>query len=488
MQFPCSFSSPGRLSRSAPRCLAFFFVLTAHSAPSGAEWIVFDEAEITGVVPEAVSADGRTVVGTAAFGSLEDRPRRAFRWRGDEGIVQLGTVLGGTRSAALAVSGDGSVVAGDANTAFPYAVGFRKVGDGTNQPIFDIDSANDRPTASALAVSADGSVVTGFHRDDDNHVRGFVWTATEDGGGTFSTLGPLLTGTARGSGAHWNRGNAISADGRHIAGWSDASENTGFAPIQAFRFDRQTGTVIGLGSLPGGQFSSEAIGISADGTVVAGVSSSADGNNQFFRWTEATGMVGTGLFFTPGQVVRLALSGDGRYLVSSTHDRAFRWSEEDGLEYLDELAPELADWTFSVATGVSHDGSVIAGFGFPGEETGSGNEVGWILRLPQAIPPGPMPPAPDLSLHLSGTGIALAFTGQTDAVGWTYRLEISENLAEWNTALRFSPALDGGTPETTADDPAFSATLQSNDDIFAASIEGPVPTTRAFYRIAVEAP
>ncbi|MCC5807745.1 MAG: hypothetical protein JJU00_15580 [Opitutales bacterium] len=446
------------------------------------------EPSVTGVVPNAVSADGTTVVGAASFSALDGSPRRAFRWREGEGIVQLGTVLGGTRTSALAVSADGAVVAGEGNTSFDYAVGFRKVGDGGNQPVFDLNSANDRPTTSALAVSGDGTVVTGFHRNDDNHVRTFVWTANEGGGGTFSAMGQLLDGTARGTGAHWNRANAISTDGRYIAGWSDATGNSGNPPVQAFRYDRQTSMVTALGSLPGGQFNSDALGISADGAVVAGVSGSGDGNNQFFRWTESGGMTGTGLFSTPGQVVRMALSGDGRYIVSSTNGRAFRWSVEDGLEYLDELAPELAGWTLTVATGVSHDGRVIAGFGFPGEETGSGNEVPWILRLPAETPSGPMPPAPDLTLSLSGTGVDLAFAGRTDATGWTYRLEISEDLATWNTALRFTPAGDGVLPETSTDDASFSAAVVLIGDTFAASVEGPLPAARGFYRIAVGAP
>ncbi len=485
MQFPCSFSFPSAVSAFS---LAASLVVTAARVSAGAELIVLDESSVTGIVPSAVSADGTVVVGAANFGTLEGAPRRAFRWREGEGIVQLGTVLGGTRTGALAVSADGTVVVGEGNTSFDYAVGFRKTGYGANQPVFDLNSANDRPTSSALAVSGDGTVVTGFHRDNDNHVRTFVWTANGGGGGTFTTLGQLLEGTARGTGAHWNRGNAISADGRYIAGWSDAADNSGNPPIQAYRYDRHTGTVTGLGSLSGGQFRSEALGISADGTVVAGVSSSEGGANQFFRWTESGGMEGTGLFFSSGQVVRMALSGDGQYIVSSTNGRAFRWSLEAGLEYLDELAPELAGWTFTVATGVSNDGRVIAGTGFPGEATGSGNEVAWILRLPDDVSPGPAPPAPGLAIAASGADVGLAFTGRTDASGWTYRLEVSENLTAWSTALRFSPVGNGALPDTMVEDPAFDAAVELNGGTFSVSATGPVPAARAFYRIAVGPP
>ena len=49
----------------------------------------------------------------------------------------------------------------------------------------------------------------------------------------------------------------------------------------------------GLGDLPGGGFGSNAFGVSADGSIVVGVGSSAAGN-QAFRWTAAGGMVGLG--------------------------------------------------------------------------------------------------------------------------------------------------------------------------------------------------
>ena len=49
----------------------------------------------------------------------------------------------------------------------------------------------------------------------------------------------------------------------------------------------------GLGDLPGGIFSSEALGLSTDGAVVVGSSDSESGL-QAFRWTLAGGMVGLG--------------------------------------------------------------------------------------------------------------------------------------------------------------------------------------------------
>jgi probable HAF family extracellular repeat protein len=47
--------------------------------------------------------------------------------------------------------------------------------------------------------------------------------------------------------------------------------------------------MVGLGDLPGGSFSSVAVGVSSDGSVVVGVGNSASGN-EAFRWTQAEGM------------------------------------------------------------------------------------------------------------------------------------------------------------------------------------------------------
>ena len=58
-------------------------------------------------------------------------------------------------------------------------------------------------------------------------------------------------------------------------------------------FPAQAASFQGLGDLPGGVFSSSAGGVSADGSVVVGSGTSANGY-EAFRWTQATGMVGLG--------------------------------------------------------------------------------------------------------------------------------------------------------------------------------------------------
>jgi len=71
--------------------------------------------------------------------------------------------------------------------------------------------------------------------------------------------------------------------------------------------------LIWLGQLPGG-LESEALGVSADGTVVVGTAINAEGFRRAFRWTESDGMQDLG---TLGGVLSLgtAVSADGQTIV-----------------------------------------------------------------------------------------------------------------------------------------------------------------------------
>jgi probable HAF family extracellular repeat protein len=70
----------------------------------------------------------------------------------------------------------------------------------------------------------------------------------------------------------------VSADGPVVAGTAYVD------PIshQAFLWT-EAGGMVGLGDLPGGTFTSEALAASADGSVVVGSSSSASGDSEAFR-------------------------------------------------------------------------------------------------------------------------------------------------------------------------------------------------------------
>ncbi len=109
----------------------------------------------------------------------------------------------------------------------------------------------------------------------------------------------------------------------------------------------------GLGDLPGGTYGSWAYGVSADGSVVVGVSRSGNGT-EAFRWTQ-DGMVGLG--FSSAS----AVSADGSVVVgqgrSGNGPEAFRWTQ-DGMVGLGDLPGGGHE---SSASGVSADGSVVVG-------------------------------------------------------------------------------------------------------------------------------
>lgn len=126
----------------------------------------------------------------------------------------------------------------------------------------------------------------------------------------------------------------------------------------------------GLGYLfyDGVSLHGEAYGVSYDGSVVVGVSSSIyDGIEvrEAFRWTENVGLQGLGAlsgsdFFSFARGV----SEDGSVIIgysrspSSIEWEAFRWKEGEGMIGLGDLV-SFDIW--SESTGVSADGSIVVG-------------------------------------------------------------------------------------------------------------------------------
>jgi uncharacterized membrane protein len=125
----------------------------------------------------------------------------------------------------------------------------------------------------------------------------------------------------------------------------------------------------GLGFLPGGA-SSQAYGVSADGTTVVGQAAAASGN-EAFRWTSGGGMQSLGM---PDSDARGA-SADGSVIVGtelgSNPVRAYRWDQgvvtllaaPPYLDYQGPDFPPLVDPKGSWAYGVSADGMTVVGAG-----------------------------------------------------------------------------------------------------------------------------
>lgn len=125
----------------------------------------------------------------------------------------------------------------------------------------------------------------------------------------------------------------------------------------------------GLGDLPGGAFSSDAAGISADGKVVVGSSMSESGQTAFM-WTASSGMVGLGVLGADsGGKLRSyanAVSADGSVVAGGTTSsasvsgtEAFVWSQATGMIGLGMLP----GGSTSNATAITADGSAVIGYG-----------------------------------------------------------------------------------------------------------------------------
>jgi probable HAF family extracellular repeat protein len=107
----------------------------------------------------AISADEKVVVGEATV----DGFWHAFRWTAAAGMVDLGT-LGGPESAAFAVNGDGSVIAGSSLTSGSTGSDhpFRWTAKTGMQDLTKLVNAPQQLILqSAVGVSADGTVITG---------------------------------------------------------------------------------------------------------------------------------------------------------------------------------------------------------------------------------------------------------------------------------------------------------------------------------------
>lgn len=135
----------------------------------------------------------------------------------------------------------------------------------------------------------------------------------------------------------------------------------------------------GLGDLPGGAVNSLAIALSSDGTTVVGSSDSfnSDPNvaGELFRWQSGTGMVGLGDLAgatfggypsgvsADGNIVT-GFSSSGASCASPYFQEAFRWIDGQGI-----LPTGFGQYCASSATGISDDGLTMSG------STGVGGSV-----------------------------------------------------------------------------------------------------------------
>lgn len=320
----------------------------------------------------------------------------------------LGFLSDARFSDASAISADGSTVVGSSATV------------GTDDEIFLSSfrwtaaegmialpkTGSDVPASYATALSADGSVIVGLEvQAGGASTQAFIWKD-----GVIQSI-PYLTPT------NYGIASSVSADGTVAVG----------AGPDAFRWTEVGGTV----ALPLqlGETSTEATGISADGSVIAGSYWDDNDDRHSFRWTaggaqslviadaaqsrasgiSADGSTITGVYLSQATnadvafvwkeagVVFLsalsleegviteayALSADGSLAVGESGNRAAVWDTATGNVFdLQQLLiaagyTGLENWTLTAANGISADGLSIVGSGINPD----GDSEAWIVRL-----------------------------------------------------------------------------------------------------------
>ncbi len=360
-------------------CAVSFAVLTVlvPGSSHAAEFTFFGEAIIptwTNATGWDVSADGSTVVGQATYISSDYSvmlPSAPVKWSSSSGM----TIPGGLADAgvAYAVSSDGSVIAGGiGNDAYKWS-------ESTGAVTLESGSVK---YATVKGMTSDGSTLVGQVTYENNEKEAVMWDAQ----GNMTVLGDLSGGDLRGEAIR------ISDDGSIILG-NGAGEAGGTEAVIW-----KNGVIQSLGDLEGGRNYSEAHDMTPDGSVVVGASSGdgPNGESEAFVWTEENGMIGLGDLFPEGYDYSsaTAVSADGSIIAGVTRDniiRSFLYSEDSGLVFLDELLAEsgidLTGWVLAVC-GMSADGTVLTGYAVNLYDTDSG-QFAWVANLNASAVPVP---------------------------------------------------------------------------------------------------
>lgn len=203
-----------------------------------------------------------------------------------------------------------------------------------------------------------------------------VWLACVPGMVAAQTSGLTYTGGL--SSIYSSSAIGISGDGSIVVG-NDAYD-VFFYNSRAFRWTQADG-MHGLGTLNGGDHS-EVRGISGDGSVIVGMADGGTEGNGFraFRWTQADGMQSLGTLNGGYYSEATGVSGDGSVIVGAADEDApgyatvaFRWTQANGMQNLGTL--NGGDYAYPY--GVSGDGSVVVGVAVDGGMDGAFRAFRW---------------------------------------------------------------------------------------------------------------
>jgi probable HAF family extracellular repeat protein len=267
----------------------------------------------------------------------------AFLWKRGRGLVALGTLPGGTFSAAAAVNDLNHVVGYSDGENFAQHAFIWTRKDGMR----DLGTLKKGIYSEALAVNDRGAVV-GDSSSPTGFDRAFQWTE-RDG---IKDLGALRSGKI-------SRATGINCFGQ-IVGYSTI-DKTG-QTYHAF-FLRLGEKMRDLGTLPGDD-NSFALAVNFFGQV-AGESVLAGANNDHaVLWTKDEirdlGLLPSGTISVATAVSDFdEVVGYGDYGDVSGSTHAFLWSYFRGIQDLNDLIPVDSGWTLLQANGVNVFGEIV---------------------------------------------------------------------------------------------------------------------------------
>ncbi len=352
------------------RSLSRFVLLVAFSIQASAAdgpWIEGLGLVESGTVSLAtkMSTNAGVVVGTAYTNGNQFASQRPIIWTRAGGTQLVAVDAGYDAVRFTGISGDGSVAVGQSRNSSLEWRGFLSTASNSFQPLIE--------TRYPAGITRDGQIV--FGQADIDGTRAVTWTLS-GGFVTFDT--PFTYGSTI---------EAASSNGSILVGSRfDASYN------EKAVFWTSSNVRTDLGTLAGGLRSS-AIGVSGDGSIIAGWSESANGNRAF-RWTQATGMVTLGTLAGYDASQATAISENGEFIVGTSYDsstfqgEAFIWSSTSGMvslaSYLIDGGVDLTGWTIGSVSDVSSDGTYFVG-------TGSFSNVtqGYVAHITAAPIPEP---------------------------------------------------------------------------------------------------
>jgi probable HAF family extracellular repeat protein len=260
-----------------------------------------------------ISADGSMVVGWA---TIAGGVKRAFLWSSTAQMIELGT-LGGSWSEATGVSSTPDpVIVGRSRHSTGLVYGFRWTATDGITPLIPYSGLPSHGIAPDIlsevwSVSEDGLVAVGWSGDDSsyNPRHAAIWSYPQ---GNAHLLEPANIGIVE------SEALGTSADGSVIVGRASNEDLQKHAFIYAGSGMQDLGTL-------GGSWS-EAWDVSADGETVVGWSRDANGQNRAFRWTASGGMENLTNVYSnllgPGSLLSYAyaISPNGRYIVGQGYN------------------------------------------------------------------------------------------------------------------------------------------------------------------------